>query len=55
MQKTASARCGSIAIARGVRTETVAQNFGHASVATTSIYTHLDNALRYDEMETTGT
>jgi integrase len=42
---------GAHAIARGVRTETVAQNFGHASVATTALYTHLDDALCYDEME----
>jgi site-specific recombinase XerD len=43
--------CGSHAIARGVKTETVQQNFGHASVATTALYTQLDNATRFEEME----
>ena len=43
--------CGSHAVEQGVPLNVVQQNFGHASLNTTTIYTTQEVETRFDEME----
>ena len=43
--------CGSHAVEQGVPLNVVQQNFGHASLNTTTIYTTQEVETRFDEVE----